>query len=132
MAECLDFWIGISSIVFAEINKCIFLPPFFKKMNTLYILDCYKQTHETNKQKLSDGTNNLLKSCCKEFTTENPHPFLPSETPSETKRQRYDSGGQQNCSVAKYLCNSQKENQQQILALTSSLNNYQEESLLNE
>lgn len=55
-----------------------------------------------------------------------------TETVPKTKKYRYDSGGQQNCSVAKYLCNSEKENEEQILASTSSLNNYQEESLLNE
>lgn len=141
MAECLEFGIGISSIVFVEINK--YIPPLFFKNEIHSILSlktlsaknkagCYKKNHKTNTQKLSDGTNNLPNSCSKEFTTQKPHPcLLPSEKPSKTKKQRYDSGGQQYCSVAKCACNSEEETEDQILASTSSINNNKDGSLLN-
>lgn len=69
MAECLDFGIGISSVVFAEINKCIF-PPFFKnEIHSILLTAKNKPTKQTNSFQMGQTTcwtpaarNLLLKS----------------------------------------------------------------------
>lgn len=141
MAECLEFGIGIFSIAFVEIN--VFLPSFFKMKYTPYshlLKTKQAATKKNNKNHPKKPTkqtkafrwHNLPNSCCKEFAIQKPHPcLLPPEKPSNTKKQSYDSGGQRYCSVAKCLCNSEEETEDQILASTSSINNYEDGSLLN-
>jgi len=69
MAECLEFGIGISSIVFVEINKCISTLFFKNKLHSILSISktkagCYKKKNHTH-NKQTKAFNNLPNSCCK-------------------------------------------------------------------
>lgn len=112
MAECLEFGIGISSIVFVEINKCI-SPLFFYKKKNKYMPYCQllktKQAAKTKNQTKNTQTNQT-----KAFRWHKQSIKLPLQRirhlkassllitlwkPTKAKQQRYDSGDQQYHSV---------------------------------
>lgn len=133
MAECLEFGIGISSIVFVEINKCIsplFLKtkhkPFYQLLKTVEkLLQKNPQQTKTTSFQMAQSTKFLVQGIH--------HPKASSLLTTLWKTLKdqaaeINSGGQQYCSVAKRLCNSEEEAEDQILVSTTSI---EVEQLLN-
>lgn len=139
MAQSLEFGIGISSIIYAEINKNI---PFFfkKKKNEIHTIvsiakkkaGCYKRTKNKQIKGLKTSPNKAKKSFQMSQKSTSILENSPSQSlistyhslkyPQKTKKQRYNHGIQQYCIVAECLCKSDGKTENQNLTSISGIN----------